>query len=162
MSVDVTEVTEQQLNDVSGQTVNMAQSSAGHIDADRVQMAQSAARTVDADAVEMSNSAAQLVEAETVRISSSVMVGARTETLAVEQSGLGLVRTTDATVADSFVLMLAGDEVQAANVNAFILYAGNAEGEVKALLDVRGAALIGVVAGVVLFLLSLLGRLRRA
>jgi hypothetical protein len=90
------------------------------------------------------------------------MVGARTETLAVEQSGLGLVRTTDATVADSFVLMLAGDEVQAANVNALILYAGNAEGEVKALLDVRSAALIGVVAGVVLFLLSLLGRLRRA
>ena len=58
--------------------------------------------------------------------------------------------------------MLAGDEVQAANVNAFVLYAGNADGEVKALLDVRGAALIGVVAGVVFFLLSLLGRLRRA
>jgi hypothetical protein len=73
-----------------------------------------------------------------------------------------LARTTDATVADSFMVMLAGDEVQAANVNAFLLWAGNAEGEVKALLDVRSAALIGVVAGVVLFLLSLLGRLRRA
>jgi len=39
---------------------------------------------------------------------------------------------------------------------------GNAEGEVKALLDWRGAAVIGAVAGVVLFLLSLLGRSRRA
>jgi hypothetical protein len=162
MSVDVTEISQQQLNDVSGQTVSMSQSSAGHIDADRVEMTQSAARTVDADAVEMSNSAAQLVEAETVRINNSVMVGARTETLAMEQSGLGLVRTTDATVADSFVLMLAGDEIQAANVNALILCAGNAEGEVKALLDWRSAALIGAVAGVVLFLLSMLGRLRRA
>ena len=97
-----------------------------------------------------------------MRVGNSVIVGARTETLAVEQSVLMLARTTDATVADSFMVMLAGDEVQAANVNTFILWAGNAEGEVKALLDVRSAALIGVVAGVVLFLLSLLGRLRRA
>ena len=162
MSVDISEIEQQQLNDVSGQTVNLTQSSAAHIDADRVELTQSAARVVDADAVEMNSSAAQMVEAETVRLSGSAMLGARTETLAVEQSVLGLVRTTDATVADSAVLMLAGDEIQAANVNAFFLYAGHAEGEVKALLDVRSAMVIGAVAGVVLFLLSLLGRLRRA
>ncbi len=162
MSVDITEIEQQQLNDVSGQTVNLTQSSAAHVDADRVEMTQSAARVVDADAVEMNNSVAQMVEAETVRLSGSASLGARTETLAVEQSVLGLVRTTDATVADSAVLMLAGDEIQAANVNAFLVYAGNAEGEVKTLLDWRGAAIIGAVAGVVLFLLSLLGRSRRA
>ena len=162
MSVDTTEIEQQQLNDVSGQTVNLTQSSAVHVDADRVEMTQSAARVVDADAVEMSSSAAQMVEAETVRLSGGAMLGARAETLAVEQAVLGLVRTTDATVADSAVLMLAGDELQAANVNAFFVYAGNAEGEVKALLDLRSAAVIGAVAGVVLFLLSLLGRSRRA
>src|SRR5512139_3284010 len=160
MSVDATEIEQQQVNGVSGQTVNLTQSSAAHIDADRVEMTQSAARVVDAD--EMNSSAAQMVEAETVRLSGSAMLGGRTETLAVEQSVLGMVRTTDATVADSAVLMLAGDELQAANVNAFFVYAGNAEGEVKALLDWRGAAIIGAVAGVVLFLLSLLGRSRRA
>jgi hypothetical protein len=162
MNVDTTEIELQQLNDVSGQTVNLTQSSATHVDADRVEMTQSAARVIDADAVQMSSSAAQMVEAETVRLSGSASLGARTETLAVEQSILGLVRTTDATVADSAVLMLAGDEIQAANVNALFVYAGNAEGEVKALLDWRGAAVIGAVAGAVLFLLSLLGRSRRA
>ena len=162
MSVDMNEVDKEQLNDVSGQTVNLTQSSAAHVDADRVEMAQSAARVIDADVVEMNNSAAQMVEAETVRLSGSAMLGGRTETLAVEQSVLGLVRTTDATVADSVVLMLAGDEIQAANVNALFVYAGNAEGEVRALLDWRSAAVVGAVAGVVLFLLSLLGRLRRA
>ncbi len=162
MSVDVTEIEQQQIADVSGQTVNLTQSSAAQVDADRVEMTQSAARVVDADAVEMNSSAAQIVEAETVRLSGSAALGARAETLAVEQSILGLVRTTDATVADSAVLMLAGDEVQAANVNAFFVYAGNAEGDVKALLDWRSAVVIGAVAGVVLFLLSLLGRSRRA
>jgi hypothetical protein len=90
------------------------------------------------------------------------MLGARTETLAVEQSVLGLARTTDATVADSAVLMLAGNEIQAANVKAFFVYAGKAEGEVQALVDWRSATVIGAVAGVVFFLLSLLGRSRRA
>ncbi len=162
MSVDNSEIEQQQLNDVSAQTVNLTQSSAVHVDADRVEMTQSAARVVDADAVEMNRSAAQMVEAETVRLSGGAMLGARAETLAVEQAVLGLVRTTDATVADSVVLMLAGDEIQAANVNALLVYAGNAEGEVKALLDLRSAAIIGAVAGVVFFLLSLLGRSRRA
>ncbi len=162
MSVDANEIEQQQLNDVSGQTVNLTQSSATHVNADRVEMTQSVARVVDADAVEMNGSAAQTVEAETVRLSRGAMLGARAETLAAEQSVLGLVRTTDATVADSAVLMLAGDEIQAANVSAFFVYAGNAEGEVKALLDWRGAAIVGAVAGAVLFLLSLLGRSRRA
>jgi hypothetical protein len=162
MSVDMNELEQQQLNDVNGQTVTLTQSSADHVDADRVEMTQSAARVIDADVVEMKNSAAQMVEAETVRLSNSAVLGARAETLAVEQSVLGLVRTTDATVADSAVLMLAGDEIQAANVNALFVYAGNAEGEVKAVLDWRSAAIVGAVAGVVLFLLSLLGRLRRA
>ena len=166
MSADVTqdviEIEQRQIADVSGQTVNLTQSSAAQVDADRVEMTQSAARVVDADVVAMNTSAAQIVEAETVRLSGSAAVGARAESLAVEQSLLGLVRTTDATVADSGVLMLAGDEIQAANVNAVFVYAGNAEGDIKALLDWRGAAIAGAVAGVVLFLLSLLGRSRRA
>jgi hypothetical protein len=162
MSVDPTEIEQQQLSDVSGQTVNLTQSSAVHVNGDRVELTQSIARMIDADAVEMNSSIAQIVEAETVRLSGSASLGARTETLAVEQSVLGLVRTTDATVADSAVLLLAGHEIQAANVNAFFVYADNAEGEVRALLDWRGAAVIGAVAGVVLFLLSLLGRSRRA
>ena len=148
MDTDTTEIEQQQLGDVSGQTVNLTQSSATRVDADRVELTQSAARVVDADAVELNGSVAQM--------------GARTETLAVEQSVLGLVRTADATVADSAVLLLAGDEIQAANVTAFFVYAGNAEGVVKTLLDWRGAAIIGAVAAVVLFLLSLLGRSRRA
>ncbi|NTU63791.1 MAG: hypothetical protein HGB05_10420 [Chloroflexi bacterium] len=86
MSVDISEIEQQQLNDVSGQTVNLTQSSAAHIDADRVELTQSAARVIDADAVEMNSSAAQMVEAETVRLSGSAMLGARTETLAVEHS----------------------------------------------------------------------------
>ena len=150
------------VNDVSGQTVNLTQSNAARVDADQVELTQSVARVIDADAVEMNSSIAQMVEAETARLSGSALLGARTETLAVEQSVLGLVRTTDATVADSAVLLLAGDEIQAANVTAFFVYAGNAEGEVKAVLDWRGAAVIGAVAGVVLFVLSLLGRSRRA
>jgi hypothetical protein len=162
MSDDVTDIEGQQLNDVSGQTVTLTQSSAAHINADRVELTQSVVRIIDADAVELNSSIAQMIEAETARLTGSAMLGARTETLAVEQSVLGLARTTDATVADSAVLMLAGDEIQAANVSAFFVYAGNAEGEVKALLDWRSAAVVGAVAGLVFFLLSLLGRSRRA
>jgi len=67
----------------------------------------------------------------------SIMVGARTETLAVETIGLGLVRTTDATVADSFVLMLAGDEDTGGPMSRRDLCGRMPKGEVKALLDWR-------------------------
>jgi hypothetical protein len=166
MSVDKTEITSQQVTDVQGQTVRMSQSAAGAVDADRVEMNLSAARTVDADAVEMTRATAQLVESEMVRMNQSLAVGARTETLAVEQSVLGVMRTSDATIADSGLLLLAGDHIQAANVKTLFLFSNSVEGEIKAVLDWRGAlaggAALGVVTTLGLFLLNMLGRSRRA
>ena len=88
---------------------------------------------------------------------------ARAATLQVEQSLVSTVQTQDATLADSAVVVLAGNRVQAANVNTVFLIGREIEGEVKTMLDTRGAVIFGVVAGCLLGFFSLLsGIVRRA
>lgn len=138
-------------------------SAAKSINADSVVMHSSAAQTIDANAIEMHSSAAQRVAADTIRMMQSQAFCAHTETLAVEQSNLGLLRATDATLADSHVLALVSDRVQAANVSTVWLIARQVEGEVKAVFDARSAVLFGAAVGGVLGLLSLMsGVLRRS
>jgi preprotein translocase subunit Sec61beta len=80
----------------------------------------------------------------------------------VEQSRVGVLRASEATLADSSVFALVGDRVQAANVSTLWLIAQHVEGEVKAVIDPRSAVLLGAAFGGVFGLFSLVsGVLRR-
>jgi hypothetical protein len=80
----------------------------------------------------------------------------------VEQSNVGVLRATEATLADSNVFALIGDRVQAANVSTLWLIAPHVEGEVKAVIDPRSAVLLGAAFGGVFGLFFLVsGVLRR-
>ena len=147
---------------IAADRVELKSSAAKSIDADSVTMHSSAAQTIDAAAIEMHSSAAQRVVADTIRMVQSQAFSAHTETLAVEQANLGLLRATDATLADSTVFALVSDRVQAANVSTVWLIARHVEGEVKAVIDARSAVLLGAAFGGVFGLLSLVsGVLRR-
>ena len=97
-----------------------------------------------------------VIDADTLRMNHSLALAANSETLAVEQSRLGILRTSDATLADTQVSILVGDHIQAANVNALLLIGDTIEGDVKPVLDSRGALLFGLAVGGVLGLFSLL------
>jgi hypothetical protein len=141
---------------------SVSETADGAIAADRVVLHSSAAKSIDAETVAMHSSAAQRVVADTIRMVQSQAFSAHVETLAVEQSNLGLVRATDATLADSTVFALVSDRVQAANVSTVWLIARQVEGEVKTVFDARSAAVFGAALGGVLGLFSLMsGMLRR-
>jgi hypothetical protein len=148
--------------DIEADRVELRSAAAKSIDADRVTMHFSAAQTIDAESIEMYSSAAQRVEADTIRMVQSRAVSAHAETLVAEQSNLGVLRATEATLADSQVFALVGDRVQAANVSTLWLIARQVEGEVKTVFDLRSAAVFGAALGGVLGLVALMsGMLRR-
>jgi hypothetical protein len=161
MAEDVVETSGQSIHEVKAQTVHLAQSMAQELEADRVELHQSAAQAIDADQVELHQSAAQIVEADTIRMQQSVALGARADTLQGEQSVLGMVRTQDTTLADSNVLALVGDRIQAANVNTVFLIGRDISGDVKTMMDTRGALMFGLAAGGVLGFFSLLSAFAR-
>ncbi|HZY44955.1 MAG TPA: hypothetical protein VFF70_09430 [Anaerolineae bacterium] len=161
MSEETVEFRGQSIGDVNAHAVHMSQSTARELEADRVELHQSAVQLIDADSIELRQSAAQMIDADTLRMQQSLTLGARTETLQAEQSVLGMVRTHEATLADSSVLALAGDHIQAANVNTVFLIGRNIEGDIKTMMDTRGALMFGLAAGGVLGFFSLISALAR-
>ena len=158
---DNMDINEQAVNEVNAQSIKMTQSAAQQVEADRIEMQQSAAQSIDADVIEMRQSAAQIVQADTLRMQQSLALGARADTLQAEQSMLGVLQTHEATLADSALLALVGDRVQAANVNTVFLIGREIQGDVKTMLDTRGAVIFGLAAGSVLGFFSLLSAMIR-
>ncbi|MFN8595706.1 MAG: hypothetical protein U0559_05940 [Anaerolineae bacterium] len=142
-------------------TVEVNSSAAKTIQADKVEMRSSGAQSIDADVVEMRASNAQTIRADTVRIQQGNAAQMQAQTLAAEQSNLGLVRTTEATLADSNVFALVGDHVQAANVRSVWLVARQIEGDAKALFDPRSALALGLGLGSAIGLWSIFASLMR-
>jgi hypothetical protein len=129
--------------DVEATTVTMDRSGAEQVTAERVVMTKSGARTVEARSVQMDDSGAMSVQAEQAVLQSGSALAIIAEEARVVNSKVGVVSAGTATFEPG---------------SRIVLFAGNAEGEVRTVVDAAGAAAFGAALGVVLLLL---GRLIR-
>lgn len=147
------------IENVSGGIVRLQQSMVSQLDAEQAQLVQSGAGRVEADWVELQQSGAQVIEGGTIRMRNGGALAIRAETIAAEQIGALAIRAGEITLSDSTAGVVIGDNVQAGNLNTFILVARQIDGQVNTVFDSRGAALLGLAVGATLGILSLIGGL---
>lgn len=115
--------------------------------------------------IEASLGAVGSVEGEAIAFTKSVVGGVRADSVTIEQGLAGgvLARTVDirqgiartvvaqrVEVSQSFVRSVVASEVHIMpSTNVGLLFARRVEGDVKVLLDWRGAAILGAVAGLI-------------
>lgn len=129
--------------DVSGDNVDIHNGGARDIDANTVSITQGGARDIDATTVTINQGGAARIRADELNVSQGGVGLARTERLTLQEGG-----TAFAVIADSATLD--------PDTSVFLLIAGSAKGDVRPVMDWRGAAAFGASFALVL------GLLRRA
>ena len=149
--------------DISGENVQLNQSSAGQVNGDRVELNQSAALNIGAENVILEGSAVLYSEAGSADFGSNnwVVVSNSTETV-LNDSQVGTVLTNSAHLNQSAAGILVSRDVQAGSIRTGILLASNVEGTVETLLDTPKVVLAGLVSGVAAGLVIWLGNLLRS
>lgn len=142
---------------VSAETVRLEGGSAYVIKAGKTEMKQSAASTIYAETVDLRESAVGWAESELIRADLAALGVTRAETVAADQSLVGVVRARQAAITNSVAGVAVADRLEANHARAFFLYAREMNGTAYTLLDTRGAALFGLLAGLALGLVWLIG-----
>ncbi|MBI3752219.1 MAG: hypothetical protein HY263_11265 [Chloroflexi bacterium] len=132
------------------------------IEADRVEIRQAALGRADAREVEVIQGAIGGVRADHVSVRQGIVGGSVTGSLEVNQGIARTVFANRATVSQSFARTVIANEVQVTKATGIgLLIARHVEGDVKVLLDWRGAAIMGAVGGLVAGLVRTARRGRR-
>jgi hypothetical protein len=120
------------------------------IEADRVEIRQGALGRADATEVEVVQGAIGGVRADSVKVHQGIVGGSMTGSLEVNQGIARTVFANRATVSQSFARTVIANEVHVTKATGIgLLIARRVEGDVRVLLDWRGAAIMGVVGGLV-------------
>lgn len=123
---------------LTGQQVEINESSVGQIDGGHVQMRQSAARSVQANALSLDESAVAL---------------ARAQTMDARDSSIAVAVTGEAELHDVMTSVLAARRVDAHQVRAFAVFSPDLRGDVEAVLTPKTALAVGAGFAITLFLL---------
>jgi hypothetical protein len=142
--VPATEATGANLSEVNATTVLMTQSGAEGITADRVTMERSGARAIDAKSVQMDQSG---------------VVALSTESAVLLKSSAVQVVAEKARLSNSAALFVSSGEASIDN-SRIAIFAGSTDGDVRALITAKTAAILAGVLGVFLVLLVALPRNR--
>lgn len=134
-----TEATKADLNNVEAQTVMMKQSGAEHITADRVVMEQSGAKSIDAKSAQLDQSGVVALGSDNAVLMQSSAVQVVAEEAHLSRSSALIVSARQARIEDSNVFM----------------FAGTADGEVKATFTPATAAAFAAAFALVLAVASL-------
>lgn len=120
------------------------------IEADRVEIRQAALGRADAHDVEVIHGAIGGVRADTVTVRQGIVGGSMTSSLEVSQGIARTVFANRASLSQSYARTVIANEVQVTKATGIgLLIARRVEGDVRVLLDWRGAAILGLVAGLV-------------
>lgn len=138
-SAKATEATQADLNNVEAQTVMMKQSGAEQITADRVVMEQSGAKSIEAKSAQLDQSGVVALGSDHTVLMQSSAVQVVAEEAHLSKSSALIVSARQARIEDSRVF----------------LFAGTADGEVKAAFTPVTAAAIGAAFAIVLAIASL-------
>jgi hypothetical protein len=129
------------------------------IEADAVEVHQGAVGRVDATDVRVTQGAIGAARADRISIEMGGLGAAMGREVSISQGGAGSILTQHATVDQSFVRTLVAQQVEFRRPSAvLVLIAQRVTGDVRVLLDWRGALALGAAFGVVT---GLLGRRRR-
>ncbi|MBN2555309.1 MAG: hypothetical protein JXA97_05165 [Anaerolineales bacterium] len=132
------------------------------VEAEKVTISQGGAYHVTASEVVITQGGAGTVQADTAILRNAVSLSARGEMLSVESSTIGAAVGEEVSLTDVRAGMIYADSVRSERSSSIILLSREVHGSVETVLDTRGAALAGIVAGVavgmVLFAGSLLTR----
>jgi hypothetical protein len=142
---------------VEAETVLLEGGSAYVIKAGKAEMKQSVASTVYAETVDVREGAIGWAESDLVRTDLGAVGAARAETLSADQSAVLAVRANNAVLNNTVGGVMVADRIEATNTRSFIVFGREINGSVYTLLDERGAALFGALAGVAIGLVLLLG-----
>ena len=137
-SARATEATNSDIQDVEAQTVMMKQSGAEHVTAERVVMEQSGAKTIDAKSAQLDRSGVVALGSDHTVLMQSSAVQVVAEEARMSKSSALIVSARQARIEDSNV----------------VLFAGTADGEVKALFTPVTAAALGAAFGLIFALAS--------
>jgi hypothetical protein len=137
-----TEVTDADLGGVNASTVLMERSGAEQITAERVNMERSGAKSIETKSAQMDHSGVVALGSDSAVLLRSSAVQVVAEEVRLSRSSAVFVMAERATLEDSRV----------------VIFAGQADGDVQAVMTTRSAAVFGAAAGLVLtFMLVLLG-----
>lgn len=123
-----------------------------------VHLSQGGADVVNGQEVHIEQGGANVVHATTVHVAQGGVFQAECETLHIEQGGAALVTADTVSIHEGGALAALAERIEFSHSRAGIVLANEVHGTVETLLDARGAALAGLVAGVAVGLLLLLGR----
>lgn len=124
--------------DLKGERVEVKGSNVGTVQGGHVSMADSAARSVQAQALNMSNAAAGFVQ---------------TKSLDMREAAIGFSASEQVTVQSGNIGFLASGRLKAEELCAWLVVAGNVEGNVKTTLSPLSALAMGAGFGLVVMLL---------
>ncbi|HEX7948868.1 MAG TPA: hypothetical protein VF494_00860 [Candidatus Limnocylindrales bacterium] len=120
------------------------------IEADRVEIRQGALGRADAHDVEVIQGAIGGVRADSVSVRQGIVGGSMTGSLEVSQGMARTVFANRASLSQSYARTVIANEVQVTKATGIgLLIARRVEGDVRVLLDWRGAAIMGLVGGLV-------------
>ena len=101
------------------------------------------------------------IRADSVHMETSTAVAVQGQTVVLDQSGTASVVATDVKADGSRALLVVADTIALRDSGTAILIARNVQGPVETILDTRGAAVAGLLAGLAIGLVLLSGSLLR-
>lgn len=144
-------------DEVGADRLTLVRSSVAEANARTVDVRQGAIGRLDAEEVFVSQGAIGAARGDRVGVELGALGAGLAGELRITQGAAGTVIARSATVEQSFVRTMIAGEVHAARpMGVFVLLAGRVNGDVRPVLDWRGALAFGAVTGL------LIGLLRRA
>ncbi len=144
----VVNLRETSVEKVNAELARVHQSGVKEIVAQEVGVHQAGVGRLTASTVSAHEIGAGSIQAEDATFENSGVVAARAGTLQLKGEG-GILLANEAAVSDSMVSVLAARSVRAERVRSVVLLAGNVDGDVETSLDTRGAAIVGLIGGLV-------------
>lgn len=153
---NVKEITDESLDMVEAEFVNIKQSSVRSVEGGHVELHQVGALSIDGEKIELTKSAAAMVSGSDIYLNQglSVVTSCNNANFNYAFSPITLSKDS-AAVNKSAAGIIAAQEIKAENTSALLLLAKNIEGDVTTLFDWRSALALGAVAGGIWGLFSL-------
>lgn len=136
----------------------LLRSDAGDVDATTVTMDRSGAEQVTAERVVMTKSGAKSVEARSVQLDDSGAMSVQAEQAVLQSSSAMAIIAEEARIVNSRVGVMSAGTATFEPGAGVVIFAGNAEGDVRAVVNAAGAAAFGAAFA---FVLLIVGRLLR-
>ena len=165
---------EHMIDEVSGDVVNLSNTTANIIKSELVRIQQGSIKQVDtneldarssllvdvrADNITISDALCGKVESDSAHVTNAISIVAVNNDSTLENSAAGVLVADKASVNFSNSGILVANDVEGDNISTKVLLTGSISGNVETVLDTPRAALLGILAGATIGLFMIAGRI---